>query len=95
MADKLIAKIDIHKIIDDAMEKKDRTVYILINGENTSISVTPLGESDPRWILNEDEQEEQTDRVFVPITFSCSECGFISRDPSPYCPMCGEKLKCK
>lgn len=80
-------KIDIHKFMDDAMEKKDRSVYILINGENTSISVTPLLESDPRWIYTTPDTPNGS------VAFKCSECGIVSSYTTPYCPWCGEKLR--
>ena len=98
MANKLIAKtepkIDVHKLVDDAMEKKDRIVYILINGENTSISVTPLSENDPRWIdITPKPEDDENYGVFIRQTYKCSECGQGSSLITPYCPMCGEKLK--
>lgn len=80
-------KIDIHKLMDDAMEKKNRSVYILINGENTSISVTPLLESDPRWIYTTPDAPNGS------VAFECSECGARASNQTPYCPWCGEKLK--
>ena len=47
--------VDIHKIIDDAMEKKDRYVTIFINGDRkASVYIKPLEDDDPRWIRDEE-----------------------------------------
>lgn len=73
-------KIDINKIIDDAMEKKDRTVNVFITGENVSVSVSPLDNTPSKWV-----------RVMGGIS-KCPECGHKSNYESPYCPDCGEKL---
>lgn len=72
-------KEDIHKIIDDAMEKKDRDVTIFIGKDLIHITVTPLENTKPMWI--------DKDTVYV-----CSECGSRNTWPAPFCPICGEKL---
>ena len=78
--EKLICReIDIHKIIDDAMEKKDRTVMIFIGKDGMTIHVDPLNDTKPRWVDKD-------------TTCVCSECGSTNKWPSPFCPICGEKL---
>ena len=72
-------EIDIRKIIDDAMEKKDREVMIFISKDHTNVSVIPVNSTKPRWIDKE-------------TTYVCSECGALNKWPSPFCPLCGEKL---
>lgn len=92
MADRLIAQItptvDIHKIIDDVMATKDRSVCILITGENMSVSVTPLGADKPRWTYTTPHEKNES------VALVCSECGVPSSRQTPYCPWCGEKLAC-
>lgn len=74
--------IDIHKLIDEAMEKKDRSVSLFIHGDSVTVNVNPLGD-EPKW-------ERTTDARYQ---FKCSECGVVTRNLSNYCPYCGEKLK--
>lgn len=69
--------IDIYKIIDDAVEKKDRNVTIFISGGNTSIYIRP--EEKPMWIKSNG-------------WYKCPECEQEFRTVSLYCPACGEKL---
>lgn len=75
--------VDIHKIIDDAMEKKDRSVTIFINKDATTVSVYPYEDKPTEWIVLDRNGN----------WFRCPECGSTYRDMSPYCPECGEKLK--
>jgi predicted amidophosphoribosyltransferase len=75
--------VDIHKIIDDAMEKKDRSVTIFIGKEATTVSVYPYDDKPREWITMDRNGG----------WFRCPECGSTYRDMSPYCPECGEKLK--
>ena len=70
----------IKSIIDEAMEKRDRTVTVFISGENMHVSVTPLGADEPRWIPK--------DGGYV-----CSTCGRWELNSSRYCRICGETLK--
>lgn len=70
----------IKSIIDEAMEKRDRTVTVYISGESMHVSVTPLGEDEPRWIPK--------DGGYV-----CSTCGQWDHHPTRYCRLCGEALK--
>lgn len=77
---------DIHKIIDDAMEKRDRTVTIFITDSTTSISVSPLESGRPAWIYHEGIPGIQFNK------YSCPECGNRNTYPTPYCPTCGEAL---
>lgn len=71
--------IDIHKLIDDALEKKDRYVNIFITNVATSVYVYPCDDANPRWIA-------------VRGGFECSECRQLSLKTSPCCPICGERL---
>lgn len=72
-------KSTIHKIIDDAIAKKDRSVMIFISKSGTTISVLPLDDKKPRWVRKG-------------IDSFCPECNSRSKFESPYCPVCGEKL---
>ena len=76
--------IDINKIVDDAMEKKDREVCIFISDIGTTVKVKPLADSDPRWIILEKDNG---------YNYACSECHANVEIMSPYCPVCGEKLR--
>ena len=77
-------EIDIHKIIDDAMEKKDREVMIFISKDHTNVSVIPVNSTKPRWIESEGNS--------IRCRYKCSECGAFTTTPSPFCPLCGEKM---
>lgn len=70
----------IKSIIDEAMEKRDRIVSIFIHNGATNVTVTPLGEDEPRWIPR--------DGGYV-----CSTCGQWELNSSRYCRICGETLK--
>ena len=70
----------IKSIINEAMEKRDRTVMVYISGENMHVSVTPLGEDEPRWIPKDGG-------------FACSVCGQWDLRRGRYCRVCGEALK--
>lgn len=83
--DPLNEKIDIHKIIDDAMKKKDRTVSIYIwHGGGVSINIQPYETEPARWIYRPDE---------INYDFECSACGTLNDFESLYCPFCGEQMK--
>lgn len=83
--------LDINKIIDDAMEKKDRSVNIFINGDNVSVYVEPLGKHDPRWIIRE---RPGSGKYSIPKReYECSECHVWTDSITPYCGTCGEKLR--
>ncbi len=77
--------VDIQAIIDDAMEKKDRMVSIFISPSGTTVNVQPLDDKKPRWMYSENAP-------MYDYQFKCSECGAFNNGPSPYCPVCGEKL---
>ena len=81
--------VDIHKVIDDAMEKKDRSVSIFMMGSTASIRVEPLEKYDPRWILHNEDGRTHIRRY----GFECSECHGYSSEGTSYCPHCGEKLR--
>ena len=70
----------IKSIIEEAMAKKDRSVSIYIHDGSISITVTPLGVDEPRWIRKEDHWE-------------CSVCGAFEKFVTRYCANCGEALK--
>lgn len=76
--------VDIHKIIDDAMAKGDRTVYILIHDGHMSVDVRPYTEEKVQWIHIGNGH------------FKCSDCGYEISDCGAllpvYCGGCGEKL---
>ena len=77
-------KIDIHKIIDEAMEKKDRTVSIYIGQSCVTINVTPYKPEEPaHWIYNSESER---------YPFECSACGGASADAGLYCSRCGEQM---
>lgn len=82
--------IDINKIVDDAMEKKDRQVHIFIVSDTVSVNVTPLADSDPRWIICEVKRPGSR---FPKREFECSECHVRSDCLMSYCGHCGEKLR--
>lgn len=78
-------KIDIHKIIDDAMEKGDRSVSIYIGQSCVTVNVTPYEKEEPaRWILR---------RKGDGWPYECSACGVEAKYPWSYCPHCGEQMK--
>lgn len=83
------APVDIHKVIDDAMEKRDRSVTIFISKEATTVSVYPYPDEEPRWI------PVTLAYSSYPVAYKCSNCGreTNARTLPPYCDMCGEKLK--
>ena len=74
---------DIHKIIDDAMEKRDRTVSIFIRDGDAHITINPYEDEKVYWIYH-----EGTDKY----SFECSNCGIDSEFQTAYCPSCGEQM---
>lgn len=78
--------VDIHKIIDDAMAKGDRSVYILIHSGGMSVTINPYAEEKPKWF------------DFGYGHLKCSDCGHyqhinLGHDKVPtYCSNCGEKM---
>lgn len=76
-------EVDIHKIIDDAMTKGDRSVIICINKDSVTVSVYPYVEEKHYWIKHNDKDYPE-----------CSNCGHRDRtwDCSIYCPDCGEQM---
>lgn len=81
---------DIHKIIDDAMEKKDRAVMIFISDVGTTVNVHPIDDHKPHWI----PQYVKNDKFNYEYTasYACSECGAENKYPTCYCGFCGEKM---
>ena len=74
--------LDINKIIDDAMEKKDRFVSVFIMGATVSVKVEPLESRDPRWILREIATPEKY--KIRKYNFECSECHTLSETSNPF-----------
>lgn len=78
-------KIDIHKIIDDAMEKRDRTVFIYIGEHGTTVNITPFEEefnplahpetyvSDAIAMIN-DMTDAQREEVIKHLEWICNGC---------------------
>jgi predicted amidophosphoribosyltransferase len=81
---KPVTDVDIHKIIDDAMEKKDRSVTIFITKDTTSVSVYPYEDKPREWVL-------RTGNAVYP--WVCPECGDTFKESSRHCPSCGEELR--
>lgn len=85
--------VDVNKIVDDAMEKKDRQVCIFISDVGTTVKVQPLSDSDPRWIMRKKVGSKSTQYAITKTIYECSECHDTFDYPTPYCPSCGEKLR--
>lgn len=79
--------VDIHKLIDTALENKDLYIAIGIHKDFTMVNIYPHNENISRWIFNENE-----DDIIHRKNYRCSECGAYNNYPTPYCPTCGEKL---
>lgn len=73
---------DIQKIIDDAMEKGDRSVHISIVGDGVSLNVYPYKEE---YGMGEWKHSHNA--------YSCSVCNNLEEWCKPYCPQCGSKMK--
>ena len=83
---------DIQKIIDDAMEKGDRSVHISVVGDKVDVSVQPYKEDEwGEWI------EVKSDYDNLPLTFTvgyrCSKCGHHHPHMALYCSICGSRMK--
>ena len=87
-------KVDIHRIIDEAMEKKDREVVVYINDIGTTVKVLPLSDA-PMWIEEVTKYPSNNPQLadIVSIGYRCSECTRLEKFPGIYCPNCGEKMK--
>lgn len=79
-----VTTVDVHKILDDVAQKKDRFVSIMIGERGTNLTITPLMGEDPKWTMR-----LHTGR---PPTFKCGSCGAIVSEATVYCPHCGEKM---
>lgn len=75
----LNSTIDIPRIIDEAMEKKNRSVTVFVGPQGTTVNVYPYQEAKPYWTSRDNH-------------YICSECRAANHFPSPYCPICGEKM---
>jgi rubrerythrin len=75
----------ISKLIKDSMKDKDKYVSIYISPTGASVNVYPYANDEPHWIADE---KDLVGRCYV-----CSSCGHRLEYPTPYCPICGEKLK--
>lgn len=74
--------VDIHKIIDDAIEKKDRYVSISIVEAGTMVHVYPHETGQMSWKVIENHRHP----------YVCPNCGRPSDQAYPHCPWCGEDL---
>lgn len=72
---------DIHKIIDDAMAKRDRTVSIYIGESGVSVSVYPVDYDKVKWI--------ETERGMICSNYGNCESAW---DCPTYCSRCGELM---
>lgn len=73
------------ELVKDFMKDKDKQISIFITPEAATVEVTPYEKDEPRWI--EDRERHMSSR------FKCSACGHNFQFTSPYCPICGEKMK--
>lgn len=78
---------DIQKIIDDAMEKGDRSVHISVVGDGVSLNVYPYKE-EGRGVWSAIVDDDGWTR-----SHRCSKCGFEARFETPYCPHCGNEMR--
>lgn len=80
-------QVNIHKIIDDAMEKKDRCVSVYISESGVSVTVTSLEEPThwERIVLSDDS-------LFGRVRYRCSNCKITGNYASHFCPACGEEM---
>lgn len=76
-------KIDISKLIDEAMEKKDRSVMVFISDVGTTVKVNPLDK--PAW-------KPMPNKNGTKYTYMCSACNRSSDKAYVYCPWCGESI---
>lgn len=83
--------VDIHRIINEAMEKKDRYVTIFISDMATSVNVYPT-EDKPMWIPITFDRTFGDSTLSSIIGYRCSECGSSANKPTVYCSECGEKM---
>lgn len=83
--EKINSQVDIHKLVDDVMEKKDRYVTIFISESGTGVYVYPYENDKASWKV-----------ITEPITgkqlFLCGNCNRTVEQGYPYCPWCGEEL---
>ena len=75
-----VSTIDIPKIIDEAMDKKNRSVTVFVGPQGTTVNVYPYQETKPHWISKDNG-------------YICSECGSRAEFPWLHCPTCGEGLR--
>lgn len=77
--------IDVPQLIEDAMQRKDRTIHIFISDIGTSVYITPSEEeAKPVWKLVRGHNGKHA--------FLCTNCNRTSKQGYPYCPWCGEVL---
>lgn len=76
---------DIHKIIDDAMEKKDRYVTVFISSVGTSVYVHPHNDEKSAWKIVADPTTGKQQ-------YLCGNCNRWTDQGYPHCPWCGEEL---
>lgn len=83
--EKIGSQVDIHKLVDDAMEKKDRYVMIFISESGTSVYVYPYENEKASWRAFKDPGTGKQHIL-------CGNCNRESDQGYPYCPWCGEEL---
>lgn len=72
---------DIQKIIDDAIEKGDRSVHISVVKDKVDVSVQPY------------KEEGRGEWKLVNGNYYCSKCNMVERYPQLHCPACGSEMK--
>ena len=82
MEEKTFDRETVLELIDDAMNKGDRSVSIYVGKHGMSINVYPYEPGLQKWIHDEEHH-----------CYVCPNCGCIEHDQSFYCRGCGEQLK--
>lgn len=82
---------DVQKIIDDAMEKGDRSVHISIVGDGMSLNVYPYKEDDGMGVWKVEIVDP--DKPYIHHEYRCSVCNATQSYMHPHCPICGAKMK--
>ena len=80
--------VDIHKLIYEAMEKKDRYVSLYISDYGMTVNIYPIEENKAHWIdIATDDSNTYDDDTYV-----CSNCREVADEATHYCPYCGEQM---
>lgn len=78
--------VDFYKIIDDAIEKHDRSISIFISPDGITINVYPLTNDDPK------EWKRIKGVAGYGDLYICPYCGSGVTQPTIYCGECGERV---